>query len=369
MNKICHLASSHARYDRRIFLKECQSLAKEGYAVSLIVADGKGYEVKDDISIFDVGVESSRLKRLILSPIKICKLASKLNSLIYHFHDPELIFTGFTLKQNRKIVIYDMHEDMPAHILDSRTIPYILKHVMSFIFKKVEIYAANRFDAIVSTRETINRRISKYNANIEIINNYPILEEIKVHQKSKDAKIISYAGGISDIWNQHEIIAAIESIDDIKYILAGHAEDSYLDRLKTLKGWTKVDYRGFLKYDEVKSIYMMTNYGVAVHSYCNNTDGRVGNLANTKIFEYMHWAIPVICTDYSLWKDIIVEKEKCGICVSPNDSDSIKNALQYLIDNPDIANEMGKNGRNAVIREYNWNTEVKKLVNLYRKII
>ena len=49
---IVHLTSAHPRYDIRIFLKQCISLAKR-YTVSLIVADGLGDEVKHHIQIFD----------------------------------------------------------------------------------------------------------------------------------------------------------------------------------------------------------------------------------------------------------------------------------------------------------------------------
>jgi hypothetical protein len=42
--KIAHLTSAHPRYDTRIFIKMCTSLAMSGYKVSLIVADGQGSE-------------------------------------------------------------------------------------------------------------------------------------------------------------------------------------------------------------------------------------------------------------------------------------------------------------------------------------
>ena len=43
---VIHLISVHIRYDTRIFIKMCSSLVETGYDVSLIVADGKGDEIK-----------------------------------------------------------------------------------------------------------------------------------------------------------------------------------------------------------------------------------------------------------------------------------------------------------------------------------
>lgn len=369
MMKICHLTSSHSRYDRRIFLKECKSLSAVGFDVSLIVADGKGNEKVDNITIYDVGYEKNRLKRLLISPYKIEKLTLKIDCSIFHFHDPELIFVGFKLKRKKKKVIFDMHEDIPAHISDSLTIPYLFKNILSYMFRRLEIIASKRFDAIISTRESINKRISKYNSNIEIITNYPLIDEkTSNNDNNNEEQIVSFAGGISANWQHFEIIKAIEKVKNIQYILVGWADLNYLKKLQTLIGWKKVDYRGPLEFDEVKSIYCKTNFGVAIHKYCNNTDGKKGNLANTKLFEYMYWGIPIICSDFDVWKKIIEDEVKCGICVNPYNIKSIQTALQFLIDNPSIAKVMGENGRKAVLKEYNWNTQAQKLVTLYNKI-
>ena len=77
--KITHLTSAHPRYDTRIFIKECNSLAKiENYEVSLIVADGKGNEVKGAIYIYDVGRLQGRVNRIFKTTKEVFKKAIEL---------------------------------------------------------------------------------------------------------------------------------------------------------------------------------------------------------------------------------------------------------------------------------------------------
>ncbi len=359
----------HSRFDGRIFQKECRSLNINGFDVSLIVADGLGDEKIQGIKIFDVGKIHNRFQRITRLHTIIFKLAITLNCEIYHFHDPELIFVGILLKRHGKKVIFDMHEDIPGYILDMQNIqPALLRKTIAFLYENIEKYAVTRFDAIISTRESINERLKHINSHVELITNFPIVEK-NIPKTYDNVSSICFAGVVASDWRHKEIINAVEGIEQVKYILAGPAPNlNYLDELKKLKGWHKVNYLGRVPFDQVKLIYQKASIGVAIYIYCRNMGGKTGNLANTKLFEYMNWGIPIICTDYSLWKKIIVDELKCGICVNPYDEDAISKAIKYLLDNPELAKQMGRNGRKAVLNTYNWETQAKKLVTLYSQV-
>jgi glycosyltransferase involved in cell wall biosynthesis len=86
-----------------------------------------------------------------------------------------------------------------------------------------------------------------------------------------------------------------------------------------------------------------------------------------KMFEYMGAGLPVIASDFPLWKQIVEENE-CGICVNPKDPNDILRGIKYLLENPQKADEMGKKGREIVLAKYNWNAEAFKLVQLYHQL-
>jgi hypothetical protein len=73
----------------------CNSLVLNSYNVSLVVLYSKADEVKDGLSIFDVGAtRGNRLSRMIKTSSLVFEKAKELVSDIYHIHDPELIITG-----------------------------------------------------------------------------------------------------------------------------------------------------------------------------------------------------------------------------------------------------------------------------------
>ena len=81
----------------------------------------------------------------------------------------------------------------------------------------------------------------------------------------------------------------------------------------------------------------------------------------------MSAGIPVIASNFPLWRDII-EGNDCGLCVDPLDPKAIAAAIDFLINNPERAQQMGENGQRAVTKYYNWSIEEAKLLDFYKKL-
>lgn len=87
-----------------------------------------------------------------------------------------------------------------------------------------------------------------------------------------------------------------------------------------------------------------------------------------KLFEFMAAGLPVICSDFPLWKKMI-EKNGCGRCVNPLDAEAVRQCCEEMLDDYENAQEMGKRGRALIENRYNWNCEETKLLRLYKEII
>jgi glycosyltransferase involved in cell wall biosynthesis len=363
--KIAHLTSAHPRYDTRIFIKMCSSLAIQ-YDVFLIVADGLGDEVKNNVNIVDVGETiGGRLSRMSKVVNKVFKKAVELDVDIYHLHDPELLPIGLKLKKIGKKVIFDSHEDVPKQILGKPYLNVPLRKLMSKVFGMYEKYACKKIDAIISATPYIRDKFLEINTNSVDINNFPLLsEQVNTIDWTEKRDEVVYVGGIERIRGIEQIVKAFGLIDDVRLNLAGVFSDQALkDSVKKLEGWSAVNELGFLNRHEVNLVLAKSKAGlVTLHPVINYIDA-----LPVKMFEYMAAGIPVIASNFPLWREII-EGNKCGLCVDPMNSKEIRDAVKYLKDNPYKAEEMGKNGRKAVEDKYNWLEEERKLLDIYRSL-
>lgn len=365
MIRVAHVSTAHHRNELRVHLKECNSLSASGYEVFFFVADGLGNQQIGNVQVVDVGAVKGRLHRMLICPWRLLFAALKVNAKIYHFHDPEILPVSLFFKKNGAAVIYDSHEDVPRAILSRTWIPGWIRGFVSFAFESFENFIACRLTFVVGATPLIANRFKDVGCNSTAINNFPLASEIRqITTQKKRINRICFLGGISLARGVREIIAALESLD-VVLTLAGPFDSPETEKvLSMLPGWSKVDYRGNISRKLVMEIMSESMIGMI----CYLPEPNHVNAYPNKLFEYMSAGLPVVASDFPLWREI-VEGNKCGICVDPTSPVEIARAVNQLISDLDGASVMGENGRKAVATMYNWNSEEKKLLGLYREIL
>ena len=361
-NTVCHLTSAHARYDIRIFVKQCQSLAKLGFETNLIVSDGKGQETKNGVNIIDVGPPKPRLKRMLFTARDVYQKALEIDADIYHAHDPELLPYCRKLIKKGKIVIFDAHEDLPKQILSKPYLNSIAKTLLSKAFSFYEKKICSSFSGIIGATPFISEKFAKINTNSVNINNYPIVGELNKSANWADkSKEIVYVGGISQIRGIKEIVQAMKYTEKTILNIGGKFSEPEVEKeVKGYETWKKVRDNGFLSRAEVANLFAKSMAGIVTFLPVPNHIDAQPN----KMFEYMSAGLPIITSNFPLWKEI-VEGNNCGICVDPKNPRAIGEAIMKIVDNPKQAEIYGENGRQAILTKYNWSTEFDKLIKMY----
>lgn len=365
--QIAHLTSAHPRDDIRVFLKECCSLAAHGHQVVLVVADGRGDEVRDGVTIVDVGRSTGRLDRMFKVTRRVLRKAVALDAEIYHLHDPELLPVGLKLRRRGKKVVFDAHEDVPKQILGKHYLHPWVRRILSWGFAHLEHYACRRFDGVLTATPFIRDKFLEINPRSVDINNFPMIGELESAVQWNDkADEVCYVGSIAQIRGVKELVRAMElTRTPVRLNLVGGFVEAHVEtEVMAYPGWQKVQALGVQDRQGVREVLGRSVAGVVtLHPASNYLDA-----LPIKMFEYMSAGIPVIASDFDLWRTIVQESQ-CGLCVDPLDPAAIASAIDRLVTHRDEAETMGRNGREAVLARYNWSREEAKLIEFYDRLL
>ncbi|MGB2697682.1 MAG: glycosyltransferase [Candidatus Zixiibacteriota bacterium] len=78
--------------------------------------------------------------------------------------------------------------------------------------------------------------------------------------------------------------------------------------------------------------------------------------------------LPVIASNVGGIPEIIING-KTGLLVPPRNPSAIAESIIHLIENPDLSLELGKSGREFVMKNYDWKENAKRMENLYEDLL
>jgi len=380
--------------------REATYLAKKGHDVTVVCQNSSEELEMDGIDI--VQVQSHKkpyiymrgaVEALILIKpfiyLRLSQIVKEKNPDILHVHDLPGLKTGTLVARRHDIpIVADMRdlypESLDAWRGDNESIIELI-HPYRFLrpswrYKRLEKKLLHQVDAVITESDMAQRHyVDEYNVPKEkmtTIRNVPDIERLFSYP-IKDVDIdgdfvVSYIGGFS---RQRELDSAIdamsyvvEEVPDAKLYLIGNGGGKYINELKTQRDKLGLEdtviFKGWIDFEDLPSYTAASDVSLCLVQ----TDNKDSECALTnKLFQAMAFGVPVLITDVEAMGEI-VEKENCGLITKSTDPKEISDNLLKLHRNPELAAELGENGREAVEREYNFEQEGKRLIEVYDRI-
>ncbi len=343
---------------------------RAGYDVSVIARHPRP-EVVNGIRIIPLALPGHRVSRMLRTGWQIYRKALAERADVYHFHDPELIGVGFLLRLHGKKVVYDVHEDVPQDILHKFYLPRWVRRPMSWMASTIEALAARLLSGVVVVTPSIAERFARHSKQVVMVRNFAIPEQYpplaEIPWEERDPAVI-FLGSMSRNRGIRELVEAIElvpaSLNPRLRLLGPFSMTDLPAELEKLPGWARTENLGEIKDRErIGKILSKVRAGLV-------TLYPIPQLMvayPVKIFEYMAAGIPIIASDFPLWRRII-DGAGCGLLVNPLEPREIAAAIEYILIHPDEAEAMGKNGRMAMETEFNWAHEEGALLDFYNDL-
>jgi glycosyltransferase involved in cell wall biosynthesis len=368
--------------------KEAKALTRAGYEVFILTIKAKSKKKREKAKNIEI-LRIFSFKDLILTymlhlPILIFLIP--LLSLIWdtkilHAHDlPHSIIVTIIGKILRKKVIVDLHEDFVGAcsllIQERRSkVLKLLVGVAAFLEKvccrlATKVIVVSEEDAyrikelgvpskkIVCVRNTVDMEA------IDKINFYDIR-----NNSLKDKFLITYIGGLRRHRGLDTLIKALplilNEIPNAHLLIVGEGKFKYnLIILAKKLGLSKhITFTGYVSFADAMRYLKYSNVSVVPLLSTRDTEKALPH----KLFQSMYLAKPLLLSDVGTFRRIVKEC-RCGVVFKSGNPKDLAKKVVELKSKYDLE-ELGKNGREAVLKKYNWNIDGRILMNTYDEIV
>lgn len=377
--KICHITTMHRVFDTRIFKKECVSLVKAGYDVTLIAAHDRE-EIVEGVRIVPVLKHRNFWERIVTAPKDAIRIAKTIDADLYHFHDPELVpyMANFAKKTGRKVV-WDAHENYRDTIKNFNSLKIqIVSSIGAIFFNMLEMYVAQRnFTGVVTITDKMAEKYKKKNIKTCVLGNYADIEkfEYKGNQSQLTARPSLISSGTQ--FRARSVVEIAQSyayikkeLNNAKIIFCGRfSENGLQDEISAIlrmENEESKEIQGEVTFDYLINKAIPRAWVGTVLFDISDPNNRNG-LPN-RFFECWANGLPVIATrDTQVAK--LVKEVNGGVVIDNNSPQAIASAFISIVQSRGVRDEMSVNAFRAVREKYNWNVNFLDLLLFYNEIL
>jgi glycosyltransferase involved in cell wall biosynthesis len=368
MSKVLMLVTNEYRPDPRVH-KEARALIDGGHDVTVAAWDRMHQrpprEAIEGVKLHRIrtGRVGGQLALVLNYPLFLMRALSAAKEVrpdIVHAHDLDTLPAGLLISRLRGIpLVYDAHEryakmiamDVPASV--------------SRLVERIEQFLLPRPDLVITINESMAAELEKHTREkvLVIMNviDLPPRSKVKVHRPHDDIVLFNPVT-FEPMRYLEESMEAMTNIDRCILRLAGSGR--LLPAVeKAAKEHGNIEFLGHLPFTKLLEEYEKVDV-VLILADPANENYRTGT-AN-KMGEGMAFGLPLLASRGTLSGDV-VEREGCGLTFDWSEAD-FRQAIDRLRD-PAIRNEMGRKGREAAERGFNWGTMRDRLQKAYSRLL
>jgi len=364
--RMAMVTTAHPWGDPRVFERELAACLGWGVEVHVFLPFREpparaDWSLDPRLVLHPLAVPAGRLRRFLLALGVWRALLRQGPFALVHFHDPELVpaMAVLALLRPETYTLYDIHEDLPLQLASKDYLPGWLRAPVARLGDCMLRAAGELFSGFAPATETI--ALDWPAARTRVVHNYPKAMFGEAAPRAfPDPNRIIYLGGLSRGRGIPLALAAVRRartrLPGLRLELIGwvmDAETGLAIRAAEAEGWCRhlprMGARAMLDWALGAGVGLVTllprpNYLQALP---------------TKLFEYMAMGVPVLASDFPLWRQL-VEGAAAGRVAAP-DPEAVAEALVEMCSDPWRLKDYGAAGRAAYRARYRWEVEARNL--------
>jgi glycosyltransferase involved in cell wall biosynthesis len=370
-SRLAIVTTVHRWGDPRVFERNARAAVECGLEVHAFVpATGDPplpqWAKEGDFHLHPLQMPQSRFERMRLA-LGVTKYVLKYGEFdAVHFHDPELIpaMVWLSLSHPGVRILYDVHEELPLEVFSKAYIPGPIRPLASGFARLLWGLGTWRFHAFAPATEAIAAHWPP--ERTRVVHNYPQgLFNLSRNGLEVNPNRIVFIGALTHIHGVEEVLQSVSKLrqenPQVRLELYGRLLDQPLQPAvdqAVREGWCQ--HTHWLEPAEL--ITKLSGAGVGLVPYHPLRDHL--DALPTKIFEYMALGIPILASDFPLWRRII-QDENVGLCAAPT-VEGITQGLRLMMSDRARLQAWSVRAREIYQRQYRWEVEAENLRSLYR---
>lgn len=289
---------------------------------------------------------------------------------------PDVIHAHHVYMDGYGMIELSKEWDVPLIVVEHGA---ILKQIINwnYMYAKI-IKTLHAADHILCVSDDLVALILKHGIDKEKVSLVPIGVDIDIFKKGdtdiikqdfsieNNVKIVLYVGQLIPRKGLNYLIEAIPKVLDkhkniyFIFVGTGSQEKDLFDMCQQKNIPKNVQFTGNIDLCQLIKWYSIANIFVLP----SLSEGRP-----TVIYEAMSCELPVIATDVGGVSEQ-VKTGHSGLIIEPRDSNALADSINYLLDNEDLAKNMGMNGRKRIIEQgWTWYNHAKNVIEIYKKVM